>query len=495
MTLRQRLSAARRDDSGAALVIALLFITVVSVAIAAVLAYADANVRVTAALRNQADGTATADAAAQVAINALRNSTYQGPTGDCLGPSGELTLSRFHPTDSAVVTCARDDATSVVGSSGIPSGYALLALQNNSSFEDAVNMKANGPGAGVNVSGDVGSASNINMEQGNLNVTGKVNAKSCAGTINASGGKVCGPTAPTLTDPNYATPSAPTANGTISACAAKRTFTPGLYSNLDTLNNAYSSCSAATVFDFRPGIYYFSFSGVWTINKGTTVGGSTSPLGTTPPTIPGACPNPLTTNSTDGVTFVFGNQAQLLITDTAKVEICGRRPAFGSSDPAIAFYGLKTTLGSGSLRVPAQTGCVIRFSGSGARCAVISTDNHSDTVRFYFQGHVYMPRAKIDLYLLKTSDQYLNGGVTVRAFSLFSPASSTIPTPLSSGPIVTPGPGRTVVLLTVYVCPDSTTCNTGTGKLRLRVKVGFADEGTPVAGARAVTIYNWSVQR
>jgi hypothetical protein len=116
-------------------------------------------------------------------------------------------------------------------------------------------------------------------------------------------------------------------------------------------------------------------------------------------------------------------------------------------------------------------------------------------VRFYFQGHVYMPLAKVDLDLRKSSDQYLNGGVTVRAFSLFSPASGVIPTPLSSGPIQLPRAGRTIVFLTVYVCP-ATPCTAGSGKTKLKVKVGFADPGGPAtAGPRGVTIYNWSVVR
>ena len=485
MTLRQRLQRNsgdyRGDDSGAALVIALVFVTVVAVAIAGVLAYADANLRATVALRQQAQTVAAAETAADVAINMLRKSDYTGG-GGCFG-SGPLTLNNFDPP--MTVSCEDDTDTSQSGSTGIPTGYALRALQTNPVLEHAVEIKANGPGTGINIAGDVGSAGNVFMDAGDMYVTGDLTAKICTGTINVTGTKTCGPTAPTLTDPDYQQPPDPTGDGTISACGPVRTFTPGVYSNLNALNDAWSNCSATTVFDFRPGIYYFSFNGVWRIDRGATIGGSLSALGATPPAMPGACPNPLITNSSGGVTFVFGDRAQLLITNAAKVEICGRRPPSGSSDPAIAFYGLKNSIGSGSLSVPAQNGCVTRF-GSGNRCAVITTDNHSDGVRFYFQGHVYMPRAKVELDLRKSSDQYLNGGVTVRAFQLFSPASSVIPTPLSSGPIVTPRPGRTVVLLTVYVAGD----------VKLKVKVGFADEGgSATAGERGVTIYNWSVVR
>lgn len=478
------------DDSGAALVIALVFVTVVAVAIAGVLSYADANLRATVALRNQAQTVAAAESAADLAINTLRKSDYDESTDTCLN-SGSLTLNTFDPP--MTVSCEYDTTNSEEGSTGSPSGYALRTLQANSALEDAIYVKANGSGTGINIAGDVGSASNINMDHGDMTVTGTVDAKICTGTIIASGAKNCGPSAPTVGDPDYPKPAAPTVIRSVPGCAAKMTFQPGLYTDLRDLNEAWSRCPAATLYDFQPGIYYFSFSGVWTIDKGTTIGGAPS-LGSTPPSIPGACPNPMTApSSTAGVTFVFGGEAQLLITDNAKVEICGRRPPAGSSDPSIAFYGLKSSIGSGAFSVPAQSGCVTRTSGS--RCAAITTDNHSDSVRFYFQGHVYLPLAKVDLDLRRSSDQFLNGGVTVRAFSLFSPASGVIPTPLSSGPIPRPRPGRTIVFLTVYVC-SATPCTAGSGKTKLKVKVGFADPGgdaTP--GDRGVTIYNWSVVR
>jgi hypothetical protein len=55
---------------------------------------------------------------------------------------------------------------------------------------------------------------------------------------------------------------------------------------------------------------------------------------------------------------------------------------------------------------------------------------------------------------------------------------------------------RTVLYLTVYICANQPTCSTATGALRLRVKVGLLDPGgSPVAGARQVTVYDWSVVR
>ncbi len=513
MTLRQRLGAwlgtrfdeARRgDDRGAALVLALIFVTVVVVVMAAVLAYADTNIRATVALRRQAAAAATAEAAAEVAINTLRKAGYNGSSGQCFGASAAantLTLDNFRPNtagaaDSAAVTCERDTATSQLPSTGTPSGYALRALQANSGAETAVDVKVTGSGSGVNVAGDVGSAGSIVMDHGALNVTGSVHAKSCSGTINATVTKTCGAAAPNVTDPLYALPPAPLGPGNVTACATKRTFSPGVYSTLSTLTDAWSSCGAATVFDFRPGVYYFAFSGLWEINRGTMVAGSRNVLTNTPPAIPGACPNPLTSSTPGaGVQFVFGAEARMLLTGDAKVEICGQTPTV-TGEPPIALYGLRSPLGSGSLLVPAQSGCITRFAGSGTKCAVIQTDNHSSGLAFYVQGHAYQPNAKVDLDLRGSSDQFFSGGMTVRSLAIFSPASSTLPTPLSSGPIQVPAAGRTIVLLTVYVCPAQATCTTGTGKIRLRVKAGLADpSGTTTPGPRSVTVYSWSVQR
>jgi hypothetical protein len=505
MTLRQRLDHARRsDDRGAALVIALIFVTVVVVVMAAVLAYADANIRATVALRRQASTAAAAEAAAEIAINALRKGNYNGTSGDCFGTLGNtMTLPNLHPaaggaSDSAVVTCERDTGTSQVPSTGTPTGYALRALQEDSALETAIDVKVTGSGSGINVAGDVGSRSNIVMDHGALNVTGSVYAKSCTGTINATVTTECGPTARNVPHPLYAEPPDPTISRNVPGCATKMTFEPGIYSNLSALNDAWSTCGTTAVYDFRPGVYYFTFNGAWRINRGTMVAGSRNALTTTPPGIPGACPNPLDTTKDPlaGVQFVFGTEAQMLLTGSAKVEICARAATAASPVP-IALYGLTGDIGSGALRVRGQSGCIVRVTGNlNNRCAVVKTDNHSGSLVVHFQGHVYQPGAKVELDLRGSSDQFFSGGMTVRAVQIFSPASSTLPTPISSGPIQTPGPGRTVIFLTVYVCTEQSTCATGSGRVRLRVKVGLADpSGTTTPGARGVTIYSWSVQR
>jgi hypothetical protein len=495
MTLKERLAPLRRrDDDGAALVIALIFITVVAVVVAAVLALADTSLRTTVALRDQAANAAAADGAAQLAIDTIRHNTYTG-TGNCFSGSNTLTLSNYYQppsgaADSAVVTCDQDTSRSVAPNTFSGPGYALLSL-GTSPLESGVSIKANNGGL-IYANGDVGSKSDVTIDHGELHVTGKINAATCSGIITSDGPKNCTAAAgAALTDPNYAAPAAPTANGTVSACDKKITFTPGLYTDLTKLTAAWN-CNKAKVYDFRPGIYYFAYSGLWTIDSGTMVAGAVNPLGNTAPTIPGACPNQVsstTPDPTEGVEFVFGGSAHVLFTINAQVEICGR-PQAGA--PPLAFYGLKSSIGSGAFLVPAQNGCVTQVYG----CDFLQTDQNSNGLGLWVQGTTYVPAATVDLDLRKSTNQFFNDGLVVRTFNLFAPASASPPTPLAAMPSGSVGPARTVLYLTVYICPGTSTCTVGTGTIRLRVKVGFGDpSGTPVAGSRQVTVYTWSVQR
>jgi hypothetical protein len=416
--------------------------------------------------------------------------------GQCFGGSDSMTLSNFYQASgtntSAYVSCTQDPTTSTPPNSSTGPGYALLTM-GTSPNEDGIAQKTNGGGQ-INTNGDVGSYSNINMTHGQLNVSGKVIAAgACTGAIVATGAKQCNsPNVPP--DPGYAPPAPPSGNGTISACGQKMTFTPGLYSSLSDLTTAMS-CNKAKVFDFRPGVYYFDYSGVWRISSGTMVAGADNPLPTKAPSIPGACPSPVaptTPDLTSGVEFVFGADAQVNVSSSAQVEICAR---YSPTSPPVAIYGLKSSLGSGAMQVPAQSGCVTTLITSGG-CAMFQTDNQSSNIALYIQGVTYAPRAWVDVDLRKSTNQFFNDGIVARAFSIFAPASATPPTPLAAMPAGAPGPARTVIDLTVYVCPGASSCSAGAGRIGLKAKVGFDDPtGIPVAGARQVTVYSWSVQR
>src|SRR5690242_6184419 len=130
MNFKARLAAARAVDSGAALVFALIFITVVSVAIAALLSYADANLRATVALHNQVAQVAAAEGAAQIAIESMRRGTYiAGP--NCLAGTDTMNVNYNDASGaahSAVVSCAPDTTTSY-DATVTRSPWALLSLK------------------------------------------------------------------------------------------------------------------------------------------------------------------------------------------------------------------------------------------------------------------------------------------------------------------------------------------------------------------------------
>ena len=122
----RRLRSSRRDERGSSLLMVLVVITVVAVALSALMSRSDSAQRVTASLRQQAVAAYTADGAMQAAINNLRNSSYNGESGQrCFGLTDSLSLPAFTPArnlldlpDSAAVTCTADPKQVVIQCDG-----------------------------------------------------------------------------------------------------------------------------------------------------------------------------------------------------------------------------------------------------------------------------------------------------------------------------------------------------------------------------------------
>ena len=516
---RERLASMRGNEDGATLILALIFITVVAVTVAAVLALADTNIRATVQLRNQAAETAGAEAAGQIALDKLRHSGYLSGTA-CFDGSDTLTLDNAYkyPDGSALpvsVTCAPDDAASFVSSFTRP-GYALLALPTFGGAEAGIDIQVNGNGK-VHIGGNAATQSFLNLK-GDLTVDGNFLARTsttdCTGNANSSitvgAGKTKNCSAASIPDiPVYSpppladnTPVFTSANTTIT-CGKKIPFSPGIYSDLALLTTAYN-CNQANVYDFAPGVYYFTFDGEWFINNGTTIGGAlpgTTGNGNTAPAIPGACPNLTGTGYAtkptpdSGVTFVFGNKARFTVDNGAKMELCGRW--LNKTTPPMAVYGLTAPLSNNTGQtIPALTGC-LTSSNAVTRCPLFETAQHSKAIAFYMQGLSYAPTAWFDLDERDSTLQYFNDGLIARAINVFAPASATVPTPFANLPISLPGLSWSLVNLTVTVCPGKVTCTAATGTVRLKAKVGILDPtGIPdTNNGRQAKIYTWSVQR
>ncbi|MEV8514982.1 hypothetical protein [Dactylosporangium sp. NPDC051484] len=490
------------DDSGAALVLALVFITVVAVVIAAVLSFADTSIRTTLRLRDQAAEAAAVDGAAQIAINKLQQGTFDGTVGKCFGPTLDtLDVPNFYQPPSgsaysAAVKCTKDESKSsaspVVISAANKPGSAILTLGTTG---DGLNIKVSGGGT-IKVHGGIFSNSNITISQGVLSTNTSVTARgNCTGSITSDPARKCniGTAAdPRGNDPNYPAPTTTPTPPSFPVCSGNNKvidFWPGLYTDLAKLNKMTdgSSCKNS-IYVFNPGTYYFNFGGEWLIDSGYLIGGTptTKPVGGTPPTIPGSCKSPIPPNpppsdgwTNAGVQFVFGGDSRIRV-KAAQVEICG---TYSKTSPPIAVYGLKTAVDS----VPAQSGCITATSSG---CALIKTEN-SPSSKLYIQGTTYVPKAAVDISLNNATAQVFRYGVIARSLAISATGSFNLSSALIEVPDDSPGFGmRAVVNLKVYICSGAAKCSTD-GDPNLQAMVGLADP----SGKREITVYNWSVPR
>ena len=527
----------RSDDTGATLILALIFITVSAVVVAAILSFVDTSMRTTLAVRGQAGRASAADGAAQLAINKVRNGTFVNAAGTKCLDTGSMSLPGFYQSNgntfSATVVCEPDTADSVRGGSGgitVAGGnrpsQAVLTLGGNSADGFDVTLGGNDV---LTVHGDVYSNAGITAKK-NLTSTANITA---VGTCSASGtmrsatgtltttpkGPKCGGGVTAAGDPNYPAPPAPSEPPTqplsVPGCPTTGktiTFSPGLYTDLDGLNHITDGtggkkggCPDVTLW-FKPGIYYFNLGGEWDIPGSVRVVGGNPRAGVNldNPPFPKSCQAPIPDEGKDpktwtppgpnaGVQFVFGGATNMVLDSGAKMELCG---TYDRGVPPIVIYGLKDTIGSGELSVPgeATTDCVRRLSTDNRSCTILDTAKHPGS-ESYFQGTVYVPYGWVNVELNNDAGQMFRFGIIARKLTVTATGSAD----LTGAVIGTPdevysGPGLTMLALTVYVCPGTTTCPT-TGAA-LKAKVGVADpNGDPIAGKRQITVYNWSVQR
>jgi hypothetical protein len=376
---RRRLDPA--DDTGATLVFALILITVVAVAISALLSFGDSSVRVTVALRSQAADSYGSDGAAQAAITALRRSAFNNNTSSpsypkCFGAGATddtLLLNNFYPgtngasASSAAVQCTADPNTGAAGglvdiSQDNKPGNAILTTGQRPG-EDGLNIKALSSSLPFLVHGSVVSDSNIRVSNGSLESNVAVYAHTgCSGTIVSTPPPDCA--AAIVDEPDYSSEAAGvvppyrTVPASVAAnCPGKVvTFLPGYYDDAQALSSLMDGTGTCkhSVWWFTPGTYYFDFhnssnpllsgSDVWTIKDGQLVAGTpTNAAGTvlakpaSPSTIPGACQNPIKDEDTVGVQFIFGGDSQFRMTG-GDAEICAN---YHAHEKMIAVYGAK----------------------------------------------------------------------------------------------------------------------------------------------------------
>ncbi|RSD09546.1 hypothetical protein [Amycolatopsis eburnea] len=356
----------KRDDTGAALPLVLILVTVVAVVLGALLSFADTSVRATVNLRDQASAAYTADGALQAGINGIRNSTFTGASGQhCFGGSDTLDLPNFGGGGSAAVTCSADPAKVLIQCPSLSAcnrpGNAILTL--GTGGEDGLTIQQP-TGSAFRVHGVVYSNSNINVVNGSLDTNTAVYARgACAGTIRSTPAASCGYGGSALgADPGYAPAltSVPAHRAVPGCTGPVVTFEPGFYDDavgLSALMTNSSPCKDS-IWWFKPGAYYFDFRNssaarppglpagddVWTVNSGRLVAGTPvdragrviAAPSAADTAIPGACDNPIEDASAVGVQFVFGGDSRLAV-KAAEAEICG---SYSGTKPPVALYGL-----------------------------------------------------------------------------------------------------------------------------------------------------------
>jgi hypothetical protein len=486
MKRRERLVESPADDRGAALLMVLLIVLVISLVGAALLTFADTSIRTTVALRSQGAAVYAADGAAQIAVNQLRAGNFNGVANGCSSTAATEVLSNFYaaangtPVTSALVRCTPDPSNTGIGvGSNSSPGSALLSLGTGAGGEDgiwdgSVNTRT------FKVSGGIFSNSNINLG-GKSGGTGNAgNSKSIIANISTNSyvfamGAISGPGAITVvgtttTTTNYSSnpqsaldrrgwdpqlvpghgtsfdpPSAPTSTAIVPPCTGTKVYElqPGLYTNAASLNaltgSGNSGACAGSIVHFNPGTYYFNFQDPamahkWTSNAAWVVAGTA--IGTlsvaSPPAMTAlnpSCVGPGTTGSSpsSGVEFVFGGDSRMDFTSSGSsdgnIEICASN---ATSGPPVAIYGLKTAIGAGAMAVPALSGCITatpyRAGGDSGHCALIQSYPDPWPI-LTIHGTVYAPAAPIDIVFNGSSAQYFQWGLVARTILVNSTGS------------------------------------------------------------------------
>ena len=399
-----------QDDSGAVLVLALVIVTTIALVIGGMLSFTDTNLRTTVQLRGQGNVAATADGAAQAAINDLRLHTFNNDTSspsypNCFGTSASpgtadsgqtLLLSNLVPggtgaaPNSAAVRCNPDANTGAAGglvpiSNANKPGNAILTLSTNAA-EDGLNVKANSTAIPFNVHGGIVSNSNITVTNGSLASNSTVFARTgCSGNISSTPGPSCTFAGALPGNPNYPAEisTVPAYQAAPTACSTSVvTFQPGYYNDAKALSDLMSSNTCKNkVWWFKPGNYYFDFQNTakssasanahqWVVGVGQLIAGTpvdsagnvlTQP--SNPAVVPGACDNPIKSTTAVGVQFLFGGDSQLQVADQADAEICG---SYHTDRPPVAIYGV-------------QSGTATSTTAAGATATTVTSTKYAAT--------------------------------------------------------------------------------------------------------------------
>lgn len=466
----------RRGDDGAALVLALAFITIVAIGATALMTLADTGQRTTVAIRDQGYEVYSANGAVDQAISTVRANPGLGRH---LGPCA--TVNATYNGIATSVECAGAPGSGAAAGGNANDANspknAILTLAPRGGEQGLVQGSNNE----LRITGPVVSNSGIDVpvSSATLRVDGQVSARdACSTNVLSTPAAACnlGPGAiANSADPGYglhpaATPvSPPPPADPVQGCETPGqrlvVLSPGTYSSVSQLNAVFSRCTGS-VFWFQPGFYYFDFTDSaarWEITGSSTqvVGGvrarwtpSAPSAGTARPLVPfpvdavpatpllpavpaqlGGCVTSEESATTPGVQFAFGGTSRVFVQD-AKVELCARGSA---TEQQIALYGLPpardTTATVPTAPAPAQTTVTYRSVGTATTSgdpsfsspanaqseapdsadAVATQNAPGSTATLQLPGFTGPPipvGATVDRVVLRAVQQPVNGNVT-----------------------------------------------------------------------------------
>lgn len=355
-----------RDDDGSVLVMALVFLSLFGLAIAASLSFAETGFRTAGTVHGTTETQYAAEAGVEGAINAIRGDVSAGKAGydtACFSYDGDVN----NATVSVRCTGRPGSGASTGGAGGgaVPANNVLALNAPANSASEGVVLSAS---AATVVSGHVVTNESVVAPAGSsLTVQGSLTCKAVTGpgTLTATTTDCPAVVAPTAADPAYpAEISVAPAAVTVPACAggATVTFAPGTYQSAAALSALMDGSCPSTRFHFSPGTYYFDFGTAtatteWLISDPTAevVGGTL-----TAAVFPDACDL-----ASAGVQFVFGAASRLALTD-GTLELCpplvaGQRiaihgvPANTAAAPPISTTVVATTATTTGTTAPPAT--------------------------------------------------------------------------------------------------------------------------------------------
>ena len=401
----------RRGEDGSALILALVFLSLFGLLIAAILGQVDANIRTTLTVRSHEAKVYGADAGIDYAIQALQADDTICP--DDTTPEQALDeppLEGDVPVD-VVVTCQTTEGN-VLG----VRGYAVVTTEpkGGSSGLDTSNgsiaRTIEGP---VWVDGDLDLAKPVTVNGAHLFQKSPCQATPIDElTVTPSPPFTVRCSTAATPDEDHGLPAYPSGSAqpaTGDGNATCRTFSPGLYTTAPAL--------VASNF-FKSGFYYFEDIGDWSVTDvlfgGTPQDDESKLLVETP------CASEPSTTAARGVMFAFGGTSRMIVGNGARVELF--TPNAAAVDPGDPGISIRAVLDED--RDPTQGGD-IRWKTSTAGMAVLDVAG-GNTRDMAVHGLVYTPSSVVNLFVTGgTVDAQLQGGAKVLRIGLATSNSGT----------------------------------------------------------------------